>query len=100
MYEYTSLMDQPVNLPFALVLKTSEVTCVGRAATPVDLVEDASLTLIDPDAATVLLEIMTPTPVGCGATEPDCNDCSCLVAQLDADIRGVVKALLLNSINH
>jgi hypothetical protein len=66
----------------------------------VDLVEDASLTLIDPDAATVPLEI-EPAPASrwC-ATEPDCNDCSCLVAQLDADIRRVVKALLLNSINH
>ena len=100
MYGCISLMDQPVNLPFALVLKTSEVMCVGRAATPVDLVEDASLTLIDPDAATVPLEI-DPTPArrSC-ATELDCNDCSCLVAQLDADIRRVVKALLLNSINH
>ena len=81
MYGCISLMDQPVNLPFALVLKTSEVTCVGRAATPVDLVEDASLTLIDPDAATVPLEIKTHTPsVGCGATELDRNDCSCLVS--------------------
>ena len=64
MYECISLIDQPVNLTFALVLKTAEVTCVGRAATPVDLVEDASLTLIDPDAATVPLEIRTPTNPG------------------------------------